>query len=71
MALDSNVTLGRSRLRVSPMCLGKMTSAHHQGPLGEDASKRSRVMLLHGGTTINGRSAEPWPMSPNDDSDRC
>ena len=26
--------------------------------------------FLHGGTTINGRSAEPWPLSPKDDSDR-
>ncbi len=26
--------------------------------------------FVHGGTTINGRAAEDWPMSPKDDSDR-
>jgi hypothetical protein len=26
--------------------------------------------FLHGGTTINGRAAEPWPLSPKDDGDR-
>jgi hypothetical protein len=26
--------------------------------------------FLHGGTTIDGRAAEPWPLSPKDDSDR-
>ena len=28
------------------------------------------AMFLHGGTTINGRSAQPWPLSPESDSDR-
>lgn len=28
------------------------------------------AMFLHGGTTINGRSAQPWPMSPEGDQDR-
>jgi aryl-alcohol dehydrogenase-like predicted oxidoreductase len=28
------------------------------------------AMFLHGGTTINGRSADPWPMSPEGDKDR-
>jgi aryl-alcohol dehydrogenase-like predicted oxidoreductase len=26
--------------------------------------------FFHGGTTINGRSAEPWPASPKNDDDR-
>jgi aryl-alcohol dehydrogenase-like predicted oxidoreductase len=26
--------------------------------------------FFHGGTTINGRSAEPWPMSPKNDDER-
>jgi aryl-alcohol dehydrogenase-like predicted oxidoreductase len=28
------------------------------------------AMFLHGGTTINGRSAQPWPLSPEGDGDR-
>lgn len=28
------------------------------------------AMFLHGGTTINGRSAQPWPLSPESDRDR-
>jgi aryl-alcohol dehydrogenase-like predicted oxidoreductase len=28
------------------------------------------AMFLHGGTTINGRSAQPWPLSPESDKDR-
>lgn len=28
------------------------------------------AMFLHGGTTINGRSAAPWPLSPEGDADR-
>ena len=28
------------------------------------------AMFWHGGTTINGRSAPPWPMAPKDDSER-
>ena len=28
------------------------------------------AMFLHGGTTINGRSAAPWPLSPEGDGDR-
>jgi aryl-alcohol dehydrogenase-like predicted oxidoreductase len=28
------------------------------------------AMFVHGGTTINGRSVPPWPMSPKDDSER-
>ena len=26
--------------------------------------------FVHGGTTINGRSVAPWPLSPKDDDDR-
>jgi aryl-alcohol dehydrogenase-like predicted oxidoreductase len=28
------------------------------------------AMFLHGGTTINGRGAQPWPLSPEGDKDR-
>ncbi len=28
------------------------------------------AQFVHGGTTINGRAAEAWPLSPKDDSDR-
>lgn len=28
------------------------------------------AQFIHGGTTINGRSAEPWPMSPASDGER-
>ena len=28
------------------------------------------AMFLHGGTTINGRGAQPWPLSPEGDRDR-
>jgi aryl-alcohol dehydrogenase-like predicted oxidoreductase len=28
------------------------------------------AFFVHGGTTINGRSAQPWPLSPKDDSER-
>jgi aryl-alcohol dehydrogenase-like predicted oxidoreductase len=28
------------------------------------------AMFVHGGTTINGRSAAPWPLSPESDKDR-
>jgi len=28
------------------------------------------AMFLHGGTTINGRAAQPWPLSPEGDQDR-
>jgi aryl-alcohol dehydrogenase-like predicted oxidoreductase len=28
------------------------------------------AMFQHGGTTINGRSAQPWPLSPENDQDR-
>ena len=28
------------------------------------------AMFVHGGTTINGRSVPPWPLTPKDDSER-
>ena len=28
------------------------------------------AQFVHGGTTINGRAVEAWPMSPKDDSER-
>jgi len=28
------------------------------------------AMFLHGGTTINGRGAQPWPLSPEGERDR-
>ena len=47
MALDDYVTLGRSGLRVSPLCLGAMTFGEDWGwGAGKDESKKQQLDLF-------------------------
>jgi aryl-alcohol dehydrogenase-like predicted oxidoreductase len=66
--LDDNlaaaeVTLGSAHLAT----LDQLTTPNLEFPARFLAGGAS---YIHGGTSINGRSAEPWPMSPESDEDR-
>src|SRR6201989_398758 len=55
MALDNYVTLGRSGLRVSPLCLGTMTFGEDLGwgSRGEESQQILDRYVAHGGNFID------------------
>jgi aryl-alcohol dehydrogenase-like predicted oxidoreductase len=65
MPLDNYVTLGKSGLRVSPMCLGAMTFGEDWG-WGSSVPDTQAILdrFLERGTTV-ARVALAWPMWRN------
>ncbi len=77
MPLDHYVTLGRSGLRVTPLCLGAMTFGKEWGwgSEPEEARRFPTDMLgmvptiTFGGTTVDGQPSARWSQAPQSDAE--